>query len=364
MIAARWLALLGSLLLLACPAPPEPAVAPAQTPSPAGSDAPEIRRCPVRGTVQHHEHGPLEGVLVSGSASEAVTESHLREVDSHGARTDENGRFDLRLKCGAVVRLEFEGWIWASHPAELIAEARPAPLEITLLPERTVRLWVAGDPGEPVQNARFLPADGGPAVPVPFEGLHLEGIPYGRVAGTIEVDGRPARTWRLSRSDTLDEIGPMVFEATVHMGDGAPLWIELAAREVREVVGAWCVQEGVRGQRCKLRDGGFHCPCVEQRVAVATERWDVGVVRDVSGGDVEFEALPEAVEQCLAVAGAERVRVHPAGVDDVALLGKRGPGERFCLRLPRGEAVTVVPEGEVAASIAHVAEQPGDVVLR
>ena len=191
----------------------------------------------------------------------------------------------------------------------------------------------------------------------------LEGIPYGRVAGTIEARGRAPRTWRLSRSDTLHEIGPMVFEATVEMGDGAPLWVELPARELREVLGAWCVQDGARAERCKLRDGGYQCPCGEQRVAVAADRWDVGIAREVAGRDLELEALPEAVEQCLTVSGADQVRVHPADVDDVALLGKRGPGDRFCLRLPLGEPVIVLPEGE-SAGIPHRAEAAGDVTLR
>ena len=324
----------------------------------------ELERCPVTGVLEHHDGGPMAGISISASASEVVSENLARQVDLARATSAADGSFALDLVCGARVRLEFEGWIWAIHPEALIAEPAPAPLQIRLLPARTVRLWVAGDPGQPVQGARFVPRSGGPAVPVPFEGLHLEGIPYGQVAGTIEADGRAPRAWRLSRSDDLEEVGPMVFEATVHLGDSAPIWISVPDREAKEVVGAWCVQDGARGERCILRDGGWRCPCVDQRVAVAAERWDVGVVRDVEGHDVEFVALPEAVEQCLTVPGAQRLRVQPAGVDDVALLGKRGPAARACLRLPRSEPVEVFVDIDGGRRFGHVADEPGDVVLQ
>ena len=342
-------------------AAPAPAPEPTAAPTP---DAP-APTCPVTGVVSHHHEDdhPLAGVRVTGRASEEVDGSLRRGVAEQSTTTDAAGAFTLELPCGSMVLLEVEGWVWPVHPADLVAEPAAAPLDVVVMPARRVRLWIAGDPGEPVEGARFVPAGGGPAQDIPFEGLELEGLPYGQVAGTIEADGRPPRTWRVSRSDTLAEVGPMVFEATVHMGDEAPLWIELPSREVREVAGAWCVVDGARGERCKLRDGGFQCPCVEQRVALAAERWDVGIVRDVVQRDLAFEALPEAVEQCLVVGDAERVRVHPDGVDDVTLLGKRGPADRFCLKLPAGQPVRVVPDGE-EQGLRHVPDAPGDVLLR
>jgi hypothetical protein len=348
------------LALLGCSGEPAPS---SSSPLPAPSPV-DPGRCPVTGVLEHHDGGPMGGIVVSASASEVVSDTLARRVGLAHTTSAADGSFSLELACGARVHLEFEGWTWAIHPAALIAEPAPAPLQIRLMSARTVRLWVAGDPGKPAQGARFVPKGGGPALPVPFEGLQLEGIPYGRVAGTIEAEGRPPRTWRLSRSDDLEEIGPMVFEATVHMGESAPLWVEVPEREAREIVGAWCVQDASRAERCILRDGGWHCPCDEQRVAVAAERWDVGVARDVVAHDLEFDALPEAVEQCLTVPGAQRLRVQPAGVNDVALLGKRGPGAGFCLRLPRGEAVDVFEDIDGGRTFRHTADEPGDVTLQ
>lgn len=352
----RALSLLLLLAFAACSAPPEP--------PPDLSSVTPPPRCPVLGVVQHHDGGPMAGVTISGSASEEVDETRARQVDSGRTISAADGSFALELTCGARVRLEFDGWIWAIHPADLIAEPAPAPLEIRLLPAREVRLWVTDGAAQRLEGARLVPPGGGEGQPIPFEGLRLEGIPYGRVIGTIEADSQPSRTWRMNRSDELEEVGPMHFEATVRLGEDAPLWIEVPDLDADEIVGAWCVQDGQRGERCKLRDGGWHCPCSEQRVALAAQRWDVAVVRDVVGRDLEFEQLPAAVAQCLTVPGGERLRIHPAGVDDVALLGKRGPAEGFCLRLPRAEAVEVVVEGEPERRLLHRADQPGDVVLR
>lgn len=337
------------------PIPPDPVPSPVPAPS-----------CRMDGRVTAEGDAPLPGQAVRAFASEAVREGLWREVARAEVVAGPDGGFDLSLPCGALVRLEFPGWTWPMHPDDLLAEPAAAPLDVRLAPERIARLWVTDAEGKRV-SATFARSGGGVAVPVPWEGLVVEGIPYGEVAGTLRAEGFLPRAWRLGRSDELHEVAPSRYEASVRLGAGAPFWVVVPPEEVVDVSGAWCLSGGLRGDPCRLRDGAWHCACDgSSGVAIASTRWDVGIVRSPRDGDVDFAALPGRVEQCLSAGSEGTLRIQPAGVQDVLLLGVRRHASRACLALPQGEPIDAILESDVglARSFRHVAIQPGDVVLR
>ncbi len=339
-------------LLLGCGGP-EPAPA---TPSEPVVEAPSPE-CAVTGTVLQGM-APRPGTRVDLRASEAVAEGQFRSIATAAGTTAEDGTFSLLAPCGSRVQLRFDGWIWANEPPSVTAEPAAAPLEIHLVPERHVHLKVTGAGGEAIEATLTRPD--GSTEAIGADGAEVEGVSYGKVTGTLSAPGHPSRTWRLHRSDSLHEVEPREYEATVSLAGDAPLWVSVP--DPRDVSGIWCLVEGARGDPCKLRDGAWICACGGvDRVGVATKLWDVGLARDVSDKDVEIAAWPDAVEQCLSLPGAEgTAAVAPAGVVDRLLLGKTGPAGKLCGAFPKGEPLEVRAGDRV---VPHTADAPGDVLL-
>jgi hypothetical protein len=351
-------------LLLACSSG-DPVRPGGHSPEEVEEETPPLPVCVINGTVTSEDGTPMGGIPVEGTASERTSETSWKGIAFEKTVTKENGRFGMvTLPCGTRISLEFDGWVWPVHPDLLKAEKEMPELEVRLVPARQVKLNVAGADGVTVKGT-FVRAGQEEALPIPLSGLLVEGISYGRVAGTVSAPGLGERVWRLNRSDELHEVGPGHFEAIVHLGPEAPLWVVVPGVQGTELSGIWCVADGVRAADCKLRDGGWHCPCgTGDLVGIAAKRWDVGIVRQVERKDLEIVDLPEPIEQCITVARADQVIIHPEGVEDTLLLGARGPADGLCMALPKGEKLLVVEEGEPPDVMPHVAEEPGDVALR
>lgn len=344
-------AILASVCLLGCSSPSEP-VAPVE-PAPEPAVAAD---CAVSGVVKSSAGVVLSGRAVSLQASEARDERRWTAVYSTTATTDADGRFSANAPCGTRIQLRFEGWNWGNEPTQVLAEPSAPPLDVVLFSERKVRLLLTDIAGAPLVGT--LERVGGAPQVVPVEGLALDGVGYGQVAGTVAADGVPPRVWRLNRSDQLNEVEPQHFVATLRLGPEAPLWVHVP--EPRDVSGVWCIEDGRRGATCKLRESSWFCECgAADRVGVATKLWEVGLVRDVPAKDLQIEAWPEVVEQCIA-AGDGTATLRPAGVDDRLLLGTSGPAGRLCVDLPKGEKLEVVVGDRV---VEHVPVEPGHVEL-
>jgi len=334
----------------------EPSVPAAAAPAPEPTFE-AVATCDVPGVVTV-AGVPRAALEVGMRASAPSGERSFRGVAEASTATAPDGSFSVAAPCGTRIHLMFPGWIWANEPPEVTAEAAPGSLDVVLVPERSARIRVVDDAGEPVVAELRRP--GGEVVPIPATGADVVGLPYGGVAGTLVAPGLPERTWRMNRSDVLAEVEPRSFDATVRLGIDAPLWVTVP--DPRDVAGIWCLDGTARGAPCKLRDSSWFCECgALDRVGIATTLWEVGLARDVVGKDLVLEAWPNVVTQCLHVGDEGVANVRPAGVHDRLLLGTTGPASKLCLTLPEGEPLEVVQDDRV---IPHVATEAGDVDLR
>ncbi len=296
-------------------------------------------------------------VAIEMRASEPVGEREYRGVAEDTGSSTADGAFSFAAPCATRISLAFPGWIWANEPQEVTAEPEPSPLDVVLVPQRTAHLKIVDAAGAPLTG--LLTRTTGEVLPIPVDGVHIKGLPYGHVAGTITAEGQAPRTWRMNRSDELAEDHPREFEATVRLGAEAPLWVWVP--DPRDVAGVWCIADSKRADPCKLRDSAWFCECGGvDRVGIATRLWDVGLVRDVEGKDLVIESWPEPVKQCLTVGESGTANVRPAGVHDRLLLGTTGVASNLCVELPQGEALEVVLGDEV---IPHTPTSPGEVEL-
>jgi len=314
--------------------------------------------CSVAGVARTSGGGIAADFVVHARGSRQKDERMWEAVSEGETTTDAEGRFEIPFECGLKMAIKFPGWLWGNEPPEVWSEPGGGDIDVELFAEREVKLFLHDAAGQPVAG-EFVPVGGGAAVPVPVDGVELEGVTSRDLAGTVRAEGLGERAWRLHRSDDLREVAPRHFEAVVRIDGGAPLWVYPPAD--RDVSGVWCLAAGARGAECKLREGAWYCECGgADQVAVATKLWDVAIVRDVAGKDLQLDAWPATTPTCLQVPGGGVAKVRPVGVDDTLLLGASGPANRFCVDLPHGETVRVVG---TAAQWDHVVQGGGDVTL-
>ncbi len=122
-------------------------------------------------------------VAIEMRASEPVGEREYRGVAEDTGSSTADGAFSFAAPCATRISLAFPGWIWANEPQEVTAEPEPSPLDVVLVPQRTAHLKIVDAAGAPLTG--LLTRTTGEVLPIPVDGVHIKGLPYGHVAGTI-----------------------------------------------------------------------------------------------------------------------------------------------------------------------------------
>jgi hypothetical protein len=324
-------------------------------PSPLASPAPakQYEMCPLRVVLRG-----TDGVLASHSleirAMEQSDERSWRAVEIQQLLSNERGEINADFPCGLRLSLHSSGWMWASQPDRVVVGPDMKPLEVRLLPELSVRLYVHGGEGPEAKDVRFHRSGDEVGQPVPREGLLIPGLRMSEVAGEIRSSNLPSRSWRPARSDEIETVQPGLVEAVVIMGDIQRSWLQLDDALDEAVEGALCISEGTRGKSCKLYQGVWRCPCgPPASLGLYGPRWDVGLIRPLTGPDMQISSLPDGETLCLdlpqvKVKGASLL-AQPSGIEGGVLLGglprQIVPGRAVCLKLPHGEAIDVTLRG-------------------
>lgn len=312
--------LLPLVLLLGCGAPPpaEPPLAPL---------------CAVTGVTLDPADVPLAGLPVVGVASEPIDERRDRSVGRGTATTGPDGRFSIDLPCGVDVALDVGGWLWLDPPT-VLRSGEGGAVSMRLAPKLRARLSVVDDTGKALPAVYESLRDGSRR-PIPLEGLRVVGMEPASAAGTIHVEGFAPRPWTFERSDELERHHDGDFEATVVFGATQARWLRIG-RHHKDVRGAWCVDEGLRGAQCLLEPSAIRCVCPGP-VAVAGP-WDVAWVVPLTGAETRLDR-PPLVERCLP---GDRAR--PVGVDGgLVLEASYSPGS--CIQAVSGQALEVRVDG-------------------
>jgi hypothetical protein len=368
------LVLLVPLLLAGCSGSstgaPEVAASAAEPAEPA-TPAAVLPECSVQLRVASSD-GPMAGQQLELLAMQQVDERAWSAIAKLSVTTDTEGFAQALLPCDTRLSLRSSGWMWANQPDRLVLRESMAPIEIVLLPELTLRLFVHGGKGPAAQDVRFHRKGDEVGQPVPREGLVIPGLRMSEVAGEIRSANLPPRQWRPSRSDEIEQISPGMHEAVVIVGDIRQSWLELSPDLRGAIDGALCIVDGQRGDRCIFHQGVWRCPCPPgASIGLYGSRWDVAVVRRLDGPDLLLETLPEAEQLCLRFpevrAAGAMVITQPAGVSGGLLLGglprPLAPGGEVCLRLARGEATDVGLQGSASGTWTVVSEGQASVEL-
>ncbi len=314
--------------------------------------------CPVELRLRNTE-GPLVGLAVELRAMHQVDERSWRSRQQQDHRSDAQGQVSAALDCGARLSLFASGWMWRNPPESLLIEQGMAPIDVLLIPELTVRLFVHGGDGPAPEDPRFHRPGDEQGQSIPYGGLFIEGVSRSQVVGEIRSANLPPRAWRPARSDQVEDISPGLMEAVVVLGDIRHSWVELADSLESEVEGVVCIADGKRAGACRRVQGMWRCPCgPPASVALYGPRWQIAVVRPLLGAELRVEKLPPSEELCLGFPalrpGDHRLVAQPAGVSGGLLLGGLPvtvtPGRDLCLRLPRDEAVELRLEGPAAGT--------------
>ena len=320
---------------------------PAVSSGPSSSPGDQLPSCPVQLQVTGHS-GPLAGLSIDLRAMKQVDERVWKAIASTTVLTAADGSVGTQLPCGTALSLSSSGWMWANQRDKVLVHESMQPVQVELLPELTVRLFVHGGKGPKVKDARFHAPGDELGQPVPHEGLIIPGVRMTEVAGEIRSANLPSRLWWPQRSEELEQVRPGMFDAVVVLGDIQQIWMQLNPALARALEGALCVVDGQRRERCTYYQGLWRCPCPPgSSLGLYGPRWDVGIVRKLDGPDLLLDTLPEAESLCLAFPGVSAAGVslnaQPAGVSGGLLLGGMPrpltAGSEVCLKLAHGEAV-------------------------
>ena len=374
---AALLALLLPLLLVGCSGPsteePESASSASSAPDPVEPAAPgeQFPKCSVQLRVASSD-GPMAAQQLEVLAMQQVDERAWSAIAKQSLTTDAEGSAQALLPCDTRLSLRSSGWMWANQPDRLVLREGMAPIDIVLVPELTLRLFVHGGKGPAPQAVRFHRPGDEVGQPVPREGLVIPGLRMSEVAGEIRSANLPPRQWRPSRSHELEQISPGMHEAVVIIGDIQQSWLQLSPALRGAVEGAICIVDGQRSERCISHQGVWRCPCAPgASLGLYGPRWDVAVVRRLDSPDLRLETLPDGEQMCLRFPGVSAagatVVTQPAGVSGGLLLGglprPLAVGGEVCLSLPRGEAIDVGLQGSASGSWTLVGEGQASVEL-
>ena len=286
-------------------------------------------------------------------------ERSWRAVETQVLTSDAAGEVHTQFPCDLRLSLHSPGWMWANQPNRVVVREGMGPIQVQLLPELTVRLFVHGGDGPKAQNVRFHRPGDEVGQPVPHQGLMLYGLQMSEVAGEIRSSNLPTRSWRPARSDQLADVQPGLVEAVVIVGAIQKSWLQISRGAAEGIEGVLCVADGVRGKQCKFYQGVWRCPCgPPASLGLYGSRWAVGLIRPLQGADMQLDSLPEVENLCLALPQVKQpgatLIVQPRGVDGGLLLGGLPypvvPDQELCLRLPRGEDVDLTLRGTATGS--------------
>jgi len=315
--------------------------------------AKQYEMCPLR-LVLRGPDAVLASHPIEVRAMEQSDERSWRAVDIQQAHSNEGGEVSTDFPCGLRLSLQSAGWMWANQPDRFVVGPQMKPLDVRLVPELTVRLYVHGGDGPEAKDVRFYRPGDELGQPVPREGLLIPGLRMSEVAGEIRSSNLPTRSWRPARSDEIEPVQPGLVDAVVIIGQIQRSWLQLDAHLDEAVEGVLCISEGSRGKSCKFYQGVWRCPCgPPASLGLYGPGWDVGLVRPLTGPDMQISSLPDGEPLCLNLpqvkaSGASLV-AQPSGVDGGVLLGGLPrqviPGSEVCLKLPRGEAIDVTLRG-------------------
>jgi hypothetical protein len=349
--------------------------APAAGPGASGSAPPEaVERtaggCPVQGLVTGPDGAPIPAAALMWTAQRQVSERTWSGVAAGESATGDDGRFQFEAPCGSRILFDFGPLQWIDQPAVVTAESGMADLGVHVVPLIAVKLRAINQDGSAIRGAAYHREPSAKGLPIPEDGLIVEGLPFRGPAGEIRVGELPPRSWVLERSDRLTEAGPYRYEADVIVGAGAAIWVDVAPELQKDVGAVFCIQDGVRGERCKQHQSLWRCDCATgAQLAISGPRWDVAILREPRNLELELSELPKGAKTCVRVpdadpasgggGGTRSFSAQPRGVEGGLLIGTAsrpldGQG-RACLVAPLGEPLELRVDGS-AAPVPWVAD--------